>query len=395
MLEWTGERFLPWINESTLAYEHLHRYAYAATLVKDKRVLDLASGEGYGTNMLAAGAAAVVGVDIDENVIRHASNKYVRDNIQFVSGSITSTPIRDDHSFDVIVCFEAIEHVEDQDALFVEVKRLLRPDGLFIGSTPNKTVYRHESAEENPFHVRELDFQEFKDLVARYFHNARYLGQRTHPGSSIWPIVADRSNGFQEFMVERGASAFEFISADKRVPLYFIVIASDSADALPQPASLLLDQSDRLIAEKDAQVQASAKEAQWREQQVADRDQTIKSRDETIQSLEEAVRWRESQIQDLAKGLEWTKERASSLEGTVASHEEALAWRAAQVNALETSKDYWQSQSETTTAQLQNTQRQLAAANDALTTIHASPGWKLFLKLRAIRDRLKGTKSRS
>ena len=240
-------------------------------------------------------------------------SKYVRDNLQFLSGSITAAPIRDDHSFDVIVCFEAIEHVEDQDALFAEVKRLLRPDGLFIGSTPNKTVYHHESAEENPFHVKELDFEEFKDLIARYFHNARFLGQRIHPGSSIWPIVEERSNGFQEFMVERGASAFEFIDADKRVPLYFIAIASDSADALPQPASVLLDQSDSLIAEKDAQVQASAKEAQWRAQQIADRDQTIKSRDETIGSLEEAVRWRENQLQDLAKSLEWTKERVSSL----------------------------------------------------------------------------------
>src|SRR6476646_3809005 len=103
MLEWTGERFLPWINESTIAYEHLHRYAYAATLAKNKRVLDLASGEGYGANMLATAAASVVGVDIDDNAVRHAADKYVRDNLQFLSGSITAAPIRDDHSFDIIV----------------------------------------------------------------------------------------------------------------------------------------------------------------------------------------------------------------------------------------------------------------------------------------------------
>ena len=171
MLEWTGERFLPWINESTIAYEHLHRYAYAATLARDKRVLDLASGEGYGSSMLAAAAASVVGVDIDENVVRHASEKYVRDNLRFLSGSITAAPIRDDHSFDVIVCFEAIEHVDDQEGLFAEVKRLLRPGGLFIGSTPNKTVYHDQSGQENPFHVKKIDFKEFKDLIARYFRN--------------------------------------------------------------------------------------------------------------------------------------------------------------------------------------------------------------------------------
>src|SRR5262245_62233265 len=80
MLEWTGERFLPWIKGSTTAYEHLHRYAYAATLVKDKRVLDLASGEGYGSNILARAASSVVGIDIDENVIRHATVKYGSSN---------------------------------------------------------------------------------------------------------------------------------------------------------------------------------------------------------------------------------------------------------------------------------------------------------------------------
>src|SRR2546425_10001491 len=120
MLEWTGERFLPWINEPTIAYEHLHRYAYAATLVKNKRVLDLACGEGYGTNILAVSASSVAGVDIDENVIRHAAGKYSSESLRFLCGSITAVPIHDDHSFDAIVCFEAIEHIEDQEKLLSE-----------------------------------------------------------------------------------------------------------------------------------------------------------------------------------------------------------------------------------------------------------------------------------
>src|SRR5262249_54630942 len=124
MLEWTGERFLPWINESTIAYEHLHRYAYAATLVKNKRVLDLASGEGYGAKILAGSASSVVGLDIDANVIRHATEKYESGSLQFLCGSMTAVPIHDDHSFDVVVCFEALEHIADHDGLLREVKRL-------------------------------------------------------------------------------------------------------------------------------------------------------------------------------------------------------------------------------------------------------------------------------
>src|SRR5262249_8220258 len=147
------------------------------------------------------------------------------------------------------------------------------------------------SPEENPFHVRELDFEEFRSLITRYFLSARFLGQRIHPGSSIWPIGEARFNGFHEFVVERGASAFEFIGVENRIPLYFISVASDSPAILTTPASVLLDQSNSLLIEKNEELEASIKEARWREQQVADCDQTIKSRDETIKSLQDATRW--------------------------------------------------------------------------------------------------------
>src|SRR5438034_11094846 len=66
MLEWTGERYVPWMEGAEIGYEHLHRYAFATQFVRNKRVLDLASGEGYGSNLLAKTAKQVVGVDIDE-----------------------------------------------------------------------------------------------------------------------------------------------------------------------------------------------------------------------------------------------------------------------------------------------------------------------------------------
>src|SRR6185436_16462115 len=117
MLEWTGERFLPWLEQSSIAYEHLHRYAYASTFVRGKRVLDLASGEGYGSKMMSDTAASVIGVDIDDKAVEHAQSRYGSANLQFLKGSISGVPIPGDHSFDVIVCFEAIEHIEDHDPL--------------------------------------------------------------------------------------------------------------------------------------------------------------------------------------------------------------------------------------------------------------------------------------
>src|SRR6185295_4477698 len=156
MLEWTGERYLPWIRNATLAYEHLHRYAFAAQFAKDKKVLDLGSGEGYGADILAQTAASVVGLDIDDKAIQHAAAKYRKANLRFDTGSFFHVPISNDCSFDLVVCFEAIEHVMDHDQLLSEVKRLLKPDGLFMVSTPSKTAYHKESGEINPYHVNEL-----------------------------------------------------------------------------------------------------------------------------------------------------------------------------------------------------------------------------------------------
>ena len=167
MLEWTGERYLPWIKDAAIAYEHLHRYVFATRLAEGKRVLDLASGEGYGTNMLAMKARSVVGVEIDGSAVQHARQKYKLDNLEFVAGSVTNIPIKEEHGFDLVVCFEAIEHIEDQQKLVAEAKRMLKPDGILVISTPNKHIYQHES-DENPLHlvVIEISFDEFFDRLS-------------------------------------------------------------------------------------------------------------------------------------------------------------------------------------------------------------------------------------
>ncbi len=405
MLEWTGERFLPWIKESAIAYEHLHRYAYAATLARGKRVLDLACGEGYGSKMLAGTAASVLGVDIDAGVVAHAETRYGGPNLRFVTGSVTAVPVSESHSFDLIVCFEAIEHLEDHEKLLQEVKRLLEPGGTFIVSTPNKAIYHDEASEENPFHVKELYFEEFDRLLSKHFKRVRFLGQRIQPVSALWPIGEAGADAVEEFAVERRDEGFQFIPPDQRVPLYFIAIASDEAAAQPSP-SILVDRSERLIKEKDELIKetneelratkSSAAEAiQWREGQ-------IREREETIASLEEAVAWREGQIRDrdqqlqdrdlqihdLNKGLEWTRQLVADREAAIASNEEALAWRAKQVEELQDAKTTLEERTAALDRELQNTKRQLSEASEQLGAIYASPGWKFILRVRHWRDRL-------
>ena len=82
MLKLDGERFLPWMDDPMINYEHLHRYAFAKEFVKDKTVLDLACGEGYGSAMLAEEAEQVTGIDINECAIKHATATYVKSNLE-------------------------------------------------------------------------------------------------------------------------------------------------------------------------------------------------------------------------------------------------------------------------------------------------------------------------
>ena len=260
LLESTGERYLPWLEEASIGYEHLHRYAYATQFVQNKRVLDLACGEGYGSYLLAKTAKSVAGIDIDNNSIKHARNKYIKQNLEFRVGSITEIPIDGERLFDVAVCFEALEHIEDHQKLLSEVKRLLTPEGVFIVSTPNKTVYSDEPQFNNPFHVHELYFDEFRELLEKYFKNVKFLGQRIYCNSNIWPVFAGEDTKVVEYVVDKNPEEFVFAGNDKKIPRYFIAIASDAARDIEDRSSALVDVSNALLNQKDSQIAAHVRE---------------------------------------------------------------------------------------------------------------------------------------
>lgn len=170
----TGERMIPAKNnKQQLYFEHMNRYLFASSFVKEKRVLDLACGVGYGSRMLKdAGAKNVFGVDISEDAVKYAKAKYGTKGITFIESDATSTNLKT-NVFDVVVCFEFIEHVANQDDVLKEIKRLLKKDGVLIISTPNKRIY----PDKNKFHKKELDYQQFNRLLTKYFKNVNFWGQ--------------------------------------------------------------------------------------------------------------------------------------------------------------------------------------------------------------------------
>jgi O-antigen biosynthesis protein len=195
-IEWTGERCVPWAEDLQVVYEHYHRYALAARLTTGARVLDLGCGEGFGPALLAAHAREVVGVDLDPATVAHASAHYRQDNLHFTLGSMTDPQLlAGAEPFEVITCFEALEHVKEQDVLLAVVARLLVSGGVFLTSTPDVAVYRHQHGNDNPFHVRELTEAQFQALLGSSWRHVAILRQNVAVGSLITGGAAPGTGG--------------------------------------------------------------------------------------------------------------------------------------------------------------------------------------------------------
>ena len=216
---WTGERLETFIfNANTV--EHLHRYAITIDYVKDKIVLDIASGEGYGSNLLSKYAKNVFGVDIDEASIEAAKAKYKSENLAFKLGQADLIPLGE-NSVDVVISFETLEHHDKHEEMMKEIKRVLRADGIVIISTPVKRYFSGENKSKNPFHLKELNSHEFKELINRHFTNTQFYFQNMFKGSLI--ISEENGCGFKCL-----GGDFDSININNEfMPLYQIAIAGD------------------------------------------------------------------------------------------------------------------------------------------------------------------------
>ena len=222
-LEFTGERFTPECVRE-IWYEHYHRYAFAKSLVKDKNVLDAACGEGYGSDILSKYASSVRGLDIDAESVGHAQSRYKRDNLSFVEGSCTLLPF-EDNSFDVVVSFETLEHLEQQEEMLAEFKRVLNKEGVLIISTPDKKHYSDATGFENEYHVKELYKNEFKSLLDTHWQYQTWYAQAMTFNSVLEKIDFSGSYYSTDILID------EKLNTDKSflTSMYYLVIASNES----------------------------------------------------------------------------------------------------------------------------------------------------------------------
>lgn len=248
----TGERYFPRVGNSVFApyepfvsYEHWHRYCYALPFVQGKTVLDIASGEGYGSAFLAEHARLVYGVDVSEEAVQHARQAYGRDNLQYLLGSAEAIPIPGEHCFDVVVSFETIEHLDEagQGQFAAEINRLLRPDGVLLISTPNRATYSNGEASGNPYHFHEFTTDEFLEFLHRSFRHVRLLSQRVYPVSYIWNLEPTGGQ-VAEYQIRLEDGRFQPSVRDDKETTYLIAVCAHQEEQGAGPDSMLLDLSE-------------------------------------------------------------------------------------------------------------------------------------------------------
>jgi ubiquinone/menaquinone biosynthesis C-methylase UbiE len=166
----------PWVRA-----QHAERFRWAAALTAGNVVADVACGEGLGAREMAAGGAARVdGFDSSSKAIVAASRAMSDRRLAFCVADATRLPVRDG-TYDILVSFETIEHIDDDRRFLAEAARVLKPAGRFVCSTPNRRLLdpgtKITNQPFNPFHVREYTQGELEGLLREFFASIAWFGQ--------------------------------------------------------------------------------------------------------------------------------------------------------------------------------------------------------------------------
>lgn len=228
----------------TPRHEYFHRYALAASQVTGLRVLDIASGQGYGAAILAESASSVDGLDKDAIAVSSSNARYGRPGkLIFHDGNVDRIPF-DDDAFDAVVAFEAIDRTPNPQAFLDEIKRVLKPTGFAIISKPITKADRTHAAEA----ANIVEVGSFTALLEKHFAHQIVLGQRTVVASTISPTSLaspPNSSDYRGFTaVENPGHAPFAKQAVERLPdpEHVICLASDAPLAQPEsPDSIVLN----------------------------------------------------------------------------------------------------------------------------------------------------------
>jgi SAM-dependent methyltransferase len=230
-LSLTGERTLPDVPAENYWYRrHLVVYRWIAERCRGLDVVDMACGEGYGSDVLAQRAARVTGVDANPEAHDHARLKYSRPGVRFARDLVETF----DEPCDAVVFLQTIEHVQNPAEILEHFRSMLRPGGVAFLSTPNVLTLAPEGAEKsgNPWHVKEYRAAEFRALCESVFPSVEMLG-----------LFHARKLRLHELAIERGwDDLHRRLGITERFYEWFTPAISERDFALrPQPLDRALD----------------------------------------------------------------------------------------------------------------------------------------------------------
>lgn len=187
-----GERVVEGVHYGWLMKDHIARYEFVSSYCRGKRVLDVATGTGYGANILRRnGAAEVVAVDREQGALDYAADRYGTDGLIWMNRDAYDLQFREE--FDVVVSFETIEHLKEPEKFVVQCKRAVKRDGLFVVSTPENVGGPFVSR----YHELEFNRAEFRELLERHFPHVELFGQRRELALPIRVLGGFPSRYFQ------------------------------------------------------------------------------------------------------------------------------------------------------------------------------------------------------
>ena len=286
---------MPDVQHGELVHaEHVARYLMTTPLAEGRRVLDVACGEGYGTDLLARAAAkSAVGVDVDEPAISRARERYSGD---FQCADIAALPF-EDASFDLVVSFETIEHVTDAERALAELARVLAPGGLLVISTPNT----HEYLVDNEFHTREFSHEEFVAFLEQRFPSVRLLYQHNWMLSAILE-EKDFGEGDESHPLELGVRKTVSLAPGRE--LYTVAVCGDDATAVSVPQVAVAAGTDEAHSLARRLVDCEATARRWHDEYTKAED-TAKLWHDTYKQEEQRTEEAWAYARQMSESLSW------------------------------------------------------------------------------------------
>ncbi len=295
VLEFTGERVVPGRVNADLWNEHLSRYLFATRVARDKQVIDLGCGAGYGTAELARTAKSVLGIDLATDAVEWARSQYGSENIRFEQASCDNAPVPD-RSQDVAVSFEVIEHLEQPEKLLAEVRRILSPEGVFIVSTPNIDYYAETRDETgpNPYHHHEFSFDEFRETLGRYFAHITIYTQNHVPAVAFQSINGS-SNSAPIVRMQKAATETDLTSAN-----FFIAVCSQ-VESPTISSFFYLPSTGNVLREREKHISELEK---YLEREKEEHAKAVAQYEKLEKELEAANEWAKSLDADVVRARE-------------------------------------------------------------------------------------------